>query len=53
MIIQIYSNISNSKNNDVKEFLKNEIKVLEKNELIEEIRKRIPIQYHKSLKPVI
>jgi len=52
MIKKIFNNISNSKNNDVKEFLKNEIQVLEKNEIIEEIKKRIPAQYHKCFKLV-
>ena len=49
IILRIYYKGKNSNNNEVKNFLDKEIKILRQKELIEKIKEKLPSQYHSAL----
>ena len=48
-ILDIFYSGKNSNNNEVKEFLDNEIKIIRQKGLIEKIKEKLPHQYHSAL----
>ena len=48
-ILDIFYSGKNSNNNEVKEFLDNEIKIIRQKGLIEKIKEKLPNQYHSAL----
>lgn len=49
MILKIFYRGKNSNNNEVKDFLDKEIKILRQKELIKKIKEKLPSQYHSAL----
>ena len=49
IILMSYYSGFNSNNNEVKDFLDDEIKILRQKELIEKIKEKLPSQYHSAL----
>ena len=49
IILKIFYRGKNSNNNEVKDFLDKEIKILRQKELIKKIKEKLPSQYHSAL----
>ena len=49
IILMSYYSGLNSNNNEVKDFLDDEIKILRQKGLIEKIKEKLPSQYHSAL----
>ena len=49
IILRTFYRGKNSNNNEVKDFLDKEIKILRQKELIEKIKEKLPSQYHSAL----
>lgn len=52
MILKIYSRLKGTMESEVDSFLNKEIKILRPKDLIEEIKKILPSQYHNALKEI-